>query len=171
TRADAYCRRFGGAGAYGTYAAAIEDSRVDAVGIAVPPQYHRELTLRALDAGKHVLVEKPAFPTLADYETVRVARTRAGRVVMVGENDHYKPLAVTLRTLLAERAIGDLVFAHFATIVKRLKTADDWRNDLAMAGGDAFFEEGIHWLHLAGSLGPTIARVQAYRPLPSQGGP
>jgi predicted dehydrogenase len=171
TRADAYCRRFGGARAYGTYAEAIEDSRVDAVVIAVPPQYHRDLALRALAAGKHVLVEKPAFPTLADYETVREARTGVGRVVMVGENDHYKPLAVTLRTLLADRAIGDLVFAHFTTIVKRLKTADDWRNDLAMAGGDAFFEEGIHWLHLAGSLGPTIARVQAYRPLPSQGGP
>ena len=49
-----------------------------------------------------------------------------------------------------------MVFAHFTTIAKRLKTADDWRNDEAMAGGDAFFEEGIHWLHLAGSLGPRI---------------
>ena len=47
-----------------------------------------------------------------------------------------------------------MVFAHFTTIAHRLKTADDWRNDEAMAGGDAFFEEGIHWLHLAGSLGP-----------------
>jgi predicted dehydrogenase len=166
-RADAYCRRFGGAAAYGTYAEAIEDSRIDAVVIGVPPQYHRELALGALGAGKHVLVEKPAFPTLADYETVRDAQTRAGRVVMVGENDHYKPLAVTLRTLLAEGAIGDLVFAHFTTIAKRLKTAADWRNDPAMAGGDAFFEEGIHWLHLAGSLGPKIVSVQAYRPSPS----
>ena len=57
------------------------------------------------------------------------ARDRAGRVVLVGENDHYKPLAVTLRSLLAGGAIGELVFAHFMTIVKRLKTADDWRND------------------------------------------
>ncbi len=170
-RAEDYCRRFGGAAAYGTYAQAIEDGRVDAVVVAVPPQFHRELTLHALDAGKHVLVEKPAFPTLADYETVRDARDRAGRVVMVGENDHYKPLALTLRALIAEGVIGDMVFAHFTTIVKRLKTADDWRNDLTMAGGDAFFEEGIHWLHLAGSLGPRIVRVQAYRPAPSNHGP
>jgi predicted dehydrogenase len=170
-RADAYCRRFSGAAAYGTYTEAIDDSNVDAVVIAVPPQFHRELTLCALAAGKHVLVEKPAFPTMADYEAVRDARTRADRVVMVGENDHYKPLAVTLRRLLSDGAIGDLVFAHFTTIVKRLKTADDWRNDLAMAGGDAFFEEGIHWLHLAGSLGPTIARVQAYRPHATADGP
>ena len=76
--------------------------------------------------------------------------------MLVGENDHYKPLAVVLRRLLAEGAIGEMVFAHFTTIAQRLKTADDWRNDEAMAGGDAFFEEGIHWLHLAGSLGPRI---------------
>ena len=49
-----------------------------------------------------MLVEKPAFPRLADYDTVRAARDRAGRVVLVGENDHYKPLAVTLRRLVAE---------------------------------------------------------------------
>jgi len=170
-RAEAYCRRFGGAAAFETYAQAIEDPSIDAVVIAVPPRLHRDLALQALAAGKHVLVEKPAFPALADYDVVREARDRAGRVVMVGENDHYKPLAVTLRRLVAENVVGDLVFAHFTTIAKRLKTADDWRNDLEMAGGDAFFEEGIHWLHLAGSLGPRIVRVQAYRPEPAEHGP
>jgi predicted dehydrogenase len=40
-----------------------------------------------------------------------------------------------------------------------------------MAGGDAFFEEWIHWLHVAGSLGPTIASIQGYRPAASHGGP
>ena len=98
-------------------------------------------------------------------------RDRANRVVLVGENDHYKPLAVTLRRLLAERVVGDLVFANFTTIAHRLKTAADWRNDEAMAGGDAFFEEGIHWLHVAGSLGPTITRVHGYRPTVSREGP
>jgi predicted dehydrogenase len=53
------------------------------------------------------------------------------------------------------------------TVARRLKTADDWRNDEAMAGGDAFFEEGIHWLHLAGSLGPRITRIQGFRPAPA----
>jgi predicted dehydrogenase len=113
---------------------------------------------------------------MTDYLAVRTARERtardgAGRVVLVGENDHYKPLAVTLRRLLREGAIGDMVFAHFATIAHRLKTADDWRNDESMAGGDAFFEEGIHWLHIAGSLGPTITSIHGYRPAPSADGP
>ena len=95
------------------------------------------------------------------------ARDRAKRVVIVGENDHYKPQAVKLRKWIADGVIGDLVFGYFTTIAKRFKTADDWRNDETMAGGDAFFEEGIHWLHLANSLGPRITRITGFRPEPS----
>jgi predicted dehydrogenase len=169
-RADAFSRRYGGVATFGDYASAIADPNVDAVVVAVPPAYHLDLTRRALDAGKHVIVEKPAFPSVAEFETAIAARDRAGRVVLVGENDHYKPLAVRLRRLLAAGLIGDMVFAHFVTIARRLKTAGDWRNDEAMAGGDAFFEEGIHWLHFAGSLGPRIRRIEGFRPTAAAGG-
>jgi predicted dehydrogenase len=172
-RAAAYCRQYGGTGIHADYETAIDDPHVDAVVIAVPPRLHLDLTLRAIAAGKHVLVEKPAFLRMEDYERVVHAKTRANRIVLVGENDHYKPLAVTLRRLIADRAVGDLVFAHFSTIAKRLKSEGDWRNDEVMAGGDAFFEEGVHWLHLAGSLGPRIvpSSVRGYRPAPSRTGP
>jgi predicted dehydrogenase len=170
-KSAAYCRQFGGRASYADYISAIEDPRVDAVVIAVPPRFHRDLALRALASGKHVLVEKPAFPRLEDYGAVQEASDRSGRVVLVGENDHYKPLAVTIRSLLAQGVIGEMVFACFTTIVKRLKPADDWRNDESIAGGDAFFEEGIHWLHFANSLGPAITTIHGYRPLPSRTGP
>jgi UDP-N-acetylglucosamine 3-dehydrogenase len=170
-RAEDYCRRFGGSFRHQSYEAAIADPQVDAVVIAVPPRFHLDLTLRALEAGKHVLVEKPAFVRLEDYRAVREARDRAGRVVLVGENDHYKPLARSLRSLLAAGVIGEMVFAQFTSIAHRLKAENDWRNDESMAGGDAFFEEGIHWLHLAGSLGPHIIDVHGFRPSVSRTGP
>ncbi len=170
-RADEFCARYRGTSSFGSYDDAIADPSIDAVVIAVPPKFHLDLTLQALAAGKHVLVEKPAFLTMADYETVRQARDRAGRVVLVGENDHYKPLAICLRSLLKRDLIGDLVFGHFTTLAHRLKKADDWRNDEAMAGGDAFFEEGIHWLHVAGSIGPVITAAHGYRPRPQADGP
>jgi predicted dehydrogenase len=88
-RAAEYQRRFGGVGHYGDYDEALRDPAVDAVVVALPTRYHLELTLRALEMGKHVLVEKPAFPNLDDYHTVIEARARTGRVVLVGENDHY----------------------------------------------------------------------------------
>ena len=170
-KADAACRTFGGDRVYPSYTAAIADPAVDAVVIAVPPRFHFDLTMQALEAGKHVLVEKPAFLRMADYRTAAEARDRAGRTVLVGENDHYKPLAVRLRALVKQGVIGEMVFAHFTTIAKRLKSDDDWRNDEAMAGGDAFFEEGIHWLHIAGSLGPKIIMAHGYRPASSREGP
>ena len=170
-KADAFCRDHGGAGSYADYSAAIEDPKIDAVVIAVPPRYHLTLTLAALAARKHVLVEKPAYLRIEDYETVMAARDRAGCVVLVGENDHYKPLAVQLRALVAGGALGEMVFAHFSTIAHKLKEADDWRNDEEMAGGDAFFEEGIHWLHLANSLGPRIVEAHGFRPPMAREGP
>jgi predicted dehydrogenase len=71
---------------------------------------------------------------------------------------------VCLRRLVRDGVIGDMVFAHFTTLAKRFKTAGDWRNDEQMAGGDAFFEEGIHWLHIANSLGPSIVSAEGFRP-------
>lgn len=169
-RADACRSEFGGVAAYANYQAAIDDPAVDALVVAVPPAVHLELTVRGLAAGKDVLVEKPAFPRTEDFAAAIAARDRAGRVVIVGENDHYKPLAVTLRRWIAQRVIGDMVFAQFTTIVKRLKHETDWRNDETLAGGDAFFEEGIHWLHLAGSLGPRIVSARGFRPAPARTG-
>ena len=163
-KAQQFREKYDGVRAYGDYASALADDDVDAVVVAVPPAYHLELSMAALEAGKHVLVEKPAYPTSVDFETMRGQRDAHDRVVLVGENDHYKPLAVTLRGLLSEGAIGELVMASFVTVADKPKAADDWRNDETLAGGDAFFEEGIHWLHLATSLGPQITRISGHRP-------
>src|SRR6187455_1443364 len=86
-KAEAFTRQYGGVASYGDYRSAIDDPRIDAVVVAVPPAFHLDLALQALAAGKHVLVEKPAFPRMDDYRTVLAARDAAGRIVIVGEND------------------------------------------------------------------------------------
>ena len=171
-KAEAYRRQFRGVGSYRDYAEAIDDPAVDAVVVAVPPRFHLDLTLAGARRGQ-ARARREAGVSDRWWITSRCGRrgTAPARVVLVGENDHYKPLAVTLRRLLADGVIGEMVFAHFMTIARRLKPADDWRNDETMAGGDAFFEEGIHWLHVAGSLGPRIRRIDGYRPAPSREGP
>ena len=75
TKAKLFCQRYGGLRSYGNYRAVIDDPEIDAVAIAVPPNLHLELTLQPLNSGKHVLVEKQAYLTLADYEAVRACET------------------------------------------------------------------------------------------------
>ncbi len=171
-KAEALRARRGGERAFGSYDEALADPDVDAVVVAVPPVHHRELTSRAIAAGKHVLVEKPAFLTLADYDEVVAERDAAGVAVIIGENDHYKPQLVTLRAMLGSGVIGDLVMVNLVTVADKPKAAGDWRNDEAVAGGDAFFEEGIHWLHVAGELGPRLVAATGLRPAaaPDPGG-
>src|SRR5687767_13733548 len=59
--AGEYNRKYKGAGTFGSYAEAMADQRVQAMVVATPPDSHLELTLATLEAGKHVVVEKPAF--------------------------------------------------------------------------------------------------------------
>ena len=76
-RARDYADRFGGAGAFGDYAEAAADPRVDAVYVCTPHHLHREHVALAVAAGKHVLVEKPIAGTLADaQEIVRLVANR-----------------------------------------------------------------------------------------------
>ena len=166
-RAEALRQQAGGERAFGSYEAALGSPEVDAVVVSVPPVHHRRLVSAALAAGKHVLVEKPAFPTLADYDEVVRERDSAGRSVLVGENDHYKPQLRTLRSMLASGVIGELVMVGIVTVADLPKRSDDWRNDEAMAGGDAFFEEGVHWMHAAGELGPRLVAATGLRPRPA----
>jgi len=93
-KAEQFRRQYRGRTAFGGYDEALADQTVDAVVIAVPPRFHLDLAQQALAAGKHVLVEKPAFLHANDYLSIIARRDQAGRTVLVGENDHYKPLAV-----------------------------------------------------------------------------
>ena len=161
-RADAARARFGGAGAFGSYDAALDDSNITAVLVALPPSLHLEWTLRALGAGKHVILEKPPLLQSGDFAAVRDAARRADRQVLIAENYYYKPLAITLRRTIARGDLGDLRFLH-VNALKWQSTAGGWRDDEALSGYGALFEGGIHWISLLTSLGPTVTRVRAAR--------
>jgi UDP-N-acetylglucosamine 3-dehydrogenase len=164
-KARALKEKYGGARAFEGYDAAIGSRDIDAVAIVTPPASHLELTIAALDAGKDVLLEKPAVLRSADLVEVQRAAARAGRVVLVAENYHYKPLLAKVRAVLAAGTIGEPLFVQL-NAVKRQRTAG-WRDDEAQAGGGALFEGGVHWVNFANSLGYTIRSVRAARPGPA----
>jgi predicted dehydrogenase len=161
-RGAAMANRFGGAGHFGAYEAALESREIDAVLVGLPPSLHLEWTLRALAAGKHVIVEKPPFLRSADFAEVAAAASAARRQVMVAENYFYKPLTRVLRETIVGGDLGQVVFIQLNAL-KRQKTRD-WRDDIKLAGGGALFEGGIHWMCLLASIGLTPVGVRASFP-------
>jgi predicted dehydrogenase len=158
-RAEAARARFSGAGALGNYEAALDRKDIDVVLVALPPSLHLEWTLKALDAGKHVILEKPPLLRATDFAVVTAAARRAQRQVMVAENYFYKPLAVLLRRTLSRGDLGELRFIHLNALKRQ--TTGDWRDDAALSGHGALFEGGIHWISLLASLGPAVTRARA----------
>ena len=167
-KADAMCGQYKGARAFGSYEDAIASPDVDAVAVLTPPHLHLDLTLAALAAGKHVLVEKPPFPRASDFDTVAAAAERAGKHVFVAENYYYKPSLVKLRKLLADRVIGDVLMIH-VNAIKKQDTGGDWRDQADLALGGALYEGGIHWVDFMANLGPEVTRVHGFRPAPRPG--
>lgn len=159
-KASEYCAQFRGAGAFGSYGEAIQDTEVQVVLVATPPSLHLELTLQALEAGKDVIVEKPAYLRVEDFATVREAIARSGRRVFVAENYFYKPLRTQLVKLLQEGIIGDPLFIH-VNAVKR-QAPEGWRSDPTQAGGGGLFEGGIHWINFMANLGTEVRSVTGF---------
>jgi predicted dehydrogenase len=161
-KAAEYNRKFGGSGMFESYEAAIQANEIDVVLVATPPARHLEQTLSALQAGKHVIVEKPPFLHASDFATVRQAAKEAGKEVFVAENYFYKPLAIKLRELIRSEVIGEPLFLHVNALKEqRIK---DWRADVSLSGGGALFEGGIHWINFIANLGWGIQSVSGYRP-------
>jgi UDP-N-acetylglucosamine 3-dehydrogenase len=160
-RAGAFARELGGAGAFASYDAALADARTDLVLIATPPASHLELTLRALRAGKHVIVEKPPFLASSDFDAVEAAAREAGRQVLVAENYFYKPIAEALRTAIAAGDVGEVRLVAINAL-KHQRT-DDWRDQPELSGGGALFEGGIHWVNFMANLGLSVRRAHGFR--------
>ena len=160
-KAASYERLFRGAGSYGSYDAALADGRIDVALVATPPPSHLPLTLRALRAGKDVIVEKPAFLRAADFDAVAEVERETGCRVLVAENYGYKPLARVLREVLAAGDVGDVRFVHLNAV--KHQTACGWRDDATESGGGALFEGGVHWIDLAAHLGPPVRAARGFR--------
>jgi predicted dehydrogenase len=90
--------------------AVISDPEIDAIVIATPPKTHHELTIAALRAGKHVMVEKPLATSVEEGQEMVGAAARFGRVLAVGHLFLYAPAVVRIRSLFDEQGLGDLYY-------------------------------------------------------------
>lgn len=105
---------------------------VDAIVMALPPQFHAESAIRAVEAGKDVLVEKPIALTVADAERSVEAARKAGRIFMVGHVLRFHPAFEALKGLIDAGELGEVKYIHSHRLgLGKFHTENDALWDLA----------------------------------------
>lgn len=144
SRSEDGARRFNidfrGSGIFSRLEEALASPGLDAVVITSPPAYHKDQVIRALSAGKAVMVEKPMCVSPAEVDEVGAALAmHPDALLMVAENYYYKPLLRRIKALTGQRRIGDIRSVQ----VKKLFTqaTSGWRRQYG-----ALLEGGIHFV-------------------------
>jgi predicted dehydrogenase len=179
-RAADFSRRHPGLAVESELDVLLLDPEVQAVAIATPPRTHYELARRALEAGKHVLVEKPLASSVAQAEELIEIAERVDRVLMPGHTFLYSPSVNKVRELIRSGELGDVYFVTSSRMNLGLYQPDGVISDLAphdlsillywldcpvthvAAAGQSVFQDGVPetaFLTLTFS-GGTTANVQ-----------
>ena len=132
----------------------INDTDVSAIYIATPPSSHEQYTLAALNAGKHVYVEKPMAINAAAARTMMNAAQEKNIKLVVAHYRREQPLFKKIKQLLAENIIGDIRFVNLEFYIKALTKEElqipknAWRVNDTISGGGLFHDLAPHQLDL-----------------------
>jgi predicted dehydrogenase len=142
---------------YSNFDDLLNDSDVDLIDVCTPTNLHADMALRALAAGKHVLVEKAISLEARDADAMLKAAGRAGKLLMVAHVLPFFPEFAFAAEAIRGGAFGKLLGAHF----KRVISKPDWSDEIADAsktGGPAL-DLHIHDTHFIGLVAGVPARV------------
>ncbi len=128
----------------------LQQTDVHVVVVATPHNLLTPITKAAIEAGKHVLVEKPAARTVGELETIMAAAERAKVKVRVGFNHRYHSSLLKAKELIDAGVLGDLMFirgryGHGG----RLGYEKEWRSEVAISGGGELIDQGPHMIDLS----------------------
>jgi len=147
-RAEAFAREHGFAAAYGSYEELLADTSVDAVYVASPHALHAEQVTAALEAGKHVLCEKPLTLRAADAERLFALAKDRGRLLMEGMWTACHPVILALRDGIRDNAFGAPRHLHAEMGFVADLPPEDRLLDVALGAG-ALLDMGVYPLTLA----------------------
>lgn len=141
--------------------ALVEDPELDAVVLTTPNHLHEGMGVRALEAGKHVMIERPLASTSEGAKHIVEVAERTGRILMLGMPHRFRPEVSALRNLVAEGELGQLYSVRGSWMTRPATvTRPTWRQRRDMGGG-ALIDLGVPALDLCLWLSgsPKIKRV------------
>lgn len=134
---------------YTDYRRLLEDKSIDAVHVLTPNVSHCEITVAALEAGKHVLCEKPMAATTADAQKMLDAKNRTGKMLTIGyQYRHFHENAVA-KKVVDDGWVGDIYYAEASLIRRRGVPTWGVFTDKSKQGGGPLIDIGTHALDLA----------------------
>lgn len=146
--------------AYGSYEELVADPDVDIVYVASPHSHHREHAILALEAGKHVLIEKAVTLDAAEAAAIGAAAEAGGLLAMEAMWTRYLPHMARIRELIAEGALGELRTV-FADHTQSLPTDPSHRLNALELGGGALLDLGIYPVSFAVDILGSVADARA----------
>jgi predicted dehydrogenase len=163
SRATDLARSAPGCEAITDFHPALRDPAVVAVIIATPNASLAPVALEAIQAGKHVLVEKPGALNAAQLREVQAVAAQAGVRVRLGYNHRFHPAPRQARALIEAGAIGPLMFLRGRYGHGGRKGYDrEWRADPKLSGGGELIDQGVHLIDLAGWFLGHFATVEGH---------
>ncbi|MFD0695236.1 Gfo/Idh/MocA family protein [Paenibacillus sp. GCM10027628] len=133
---------------YNDYREVLLDESIDIVHVCTPNDSHAEITIAALEAGKHVMCEKPMAKTAADARRMVEAAKRTGKKLTVGYNNRFRGDSQHLHQLCADGELGDIYFAKAHAIRRRAVPTWGVFLDEEKQGGGPLIDIGTHALDL-----------------------
>lgn len=143
----------------------INDPEIDAVAICTPSGMHADAAVRALLAGKHVVVEKPMEVSLAACDRMIDAARKSGKKLTVISQHRFDSATTVVRKFIQEGKLGKIILADAS--VKWWRTqqyydSGDWRGTWKLDGGGALMNQGVHTLDLLLWLAGEVDEVYAH---------
>ncbi|WP_219839146.1 Gfo/Idh/MocA family protein [Paenibacillus sp. R14(2021)] len=146
-RAKAAAAKYGAPSSYTDYRELLRNPEIDAVSICTWNNTHAEIAIAALEAGKHVLCEKPLCKTVEDAERVQAAVERSGKVLQVGFVRRYASSIDVLKRFIDAGELGEIYYAK-ASCLRRLGNPGGWFSDKERSGGGPLIDLGVHIIDL-----------------------
>ena len=159
-----------GAVATTDYAAALSDD-VDAVIVSSPNHLHKPQAVAAIEAGKHLLLQKPVASNLADAEAIEQAAAKSTRTVGLYMSYFDQPLIHDLRDMVRQGRFGDIVHGYARLMHKggmmwsdaALKGDRNWRGSVQQTGGGCFIQLAVHYIHIfEWATGARVVRATGF---------
>ncbi|UKS30815.1 Gfo/Idh/MocA family oxidoreductase [Paenibacillus sp. HWE-109] len=159
-RAVTAAEKYGAEGAevYVDYTELLQDSTIDIVHVLTPNDSHAEIAIAALEAGKHVMCEKPMAKTAADAKRMAETAKRTGKKLTIGYNNRFRPDSQHLKRVCAEGELGEIYYAKAHAIRRRAVPTWGVFLDEEKQGGGPLIDIGTHALDL------TLWMMDNYKP-------